>query len=101
MSELMNMGKVYNIIRRIVVSEKSSQLTQYQQCYAFVVAKDATKAEIKAAVEKIFSVDVKAVRTVNSKGKVKRFRGRLGKQANSKKAYVTIAQGQTIELGST
>jgi large subunit ribosomal protein L23 len=95
------MGRMYGIIRKVVISEKASQLTQYQQCYAFVVAKDANKAEIKSAVETIFSVDVVAVTTVNVRGKVKRFRGRLGKQASSKKAYVRLAAGQTIELSTS
>lgn len=92
-------GRIYSVIRRLVVSEKSSNLTQYRQCYVFVVTTDATKSEIKEAVETIFSVDVLAVRTMCLKGKVRRFRGRLGKKANQKKAYVTIAEGQSIGIG--
>lgn len=93
-------GRMYQIIRQLIVSEKSSRLNQFAQCYCFVVAKDASKVEIKQAVESIFSVDVLAVRTVSVKGKLKRFRGRLGRKANSKKAYVTIAEGQVIEIGN-
>ena len=63
------------------------------------VAMDATKAEVKAAVEQMFSVDVKAVNTSIVKGKTKRFRGRLGQRSNTKKAYVSLAAGQQIDTG--
>ena len=61
---------------------------------------DATKPEIKSAVEGIFDVKVTAVNTLNQKGKVKRFRGRLGKRSDSKKAIVTLAEGQSIDVTS-
>ena len=66
---------------------------------ALMMYTDATKAEIKAAVEQLFSVDVTAVNTSIMKGKAKRFRGRLGQRSNIKKAYVSLAEGQQIDTG--
>ena len=64
----------------------------------FRVAKDATKPEVKQAVEALFDVKVKAVNTLNQKGKIKRFRGRLGKRNDVKKAIVTLEEGQMIDV---
>ena len=64
----------------------------------FRVPLDATKPEIKAAVEKLFSVEVTAVNTIRQKGKVKRFRGRVGKRPDYKKAMVSLAEGQSIDV---
>lgn len=96
----MNQERIYTIIKAPVVSEKSTNLAQDSQTYVFKVIKDATKQEVKKAVELIFQVNVLSVTTVNCKGKVKRTRGRMGKHADSKKAYVRLAEGQTIDLAS-
>ena len=64
----------------------------------FQVAMDATKPQIKEAIEAIFSVKVKAVNTTITKGKVKKFRGRLGERSDKKKAYVTLEEGNTIDV---
>jgi large subunit ribosomal protein L23 len=80
-----------------VITEKSTRLAEHNQV-VFRVRKDATKPEIKAAVEALFSVKVTAVNTMNQKGKVKRFRGRPGRRSDVKKAIVTLAEGQTIDV---
>jgi len=87
----------YDIIRSPVVTEKSTLASDHGQV-VFDVAIDATKPQIKAAVEGLFSVKVKAVNTLVRKGKVKRFRGTLGQQSDVKKAVVTLAEGQTIDV---
>jgi large subunit ribosomal protein L23 len=66
----------------------------------FEVAMDATKPQIKEAVENVFGVKVKAVNTVVTKGKVKRFRGRPGERSDKKKAYVTLEEGNTIDVAT-
>jgi large subunit ribosomal protein L23 len=80
-----------------VITEKSTRLGEHNQV-VFRVRKDATKPEIKAAVEALFSVKVTAVNTLNQKGKVKRFRGRPGKRSDVKKAIVTLAEGHSIDV---
>ncbi|QNT68826.1 50S ribosomal protein L23 [Defluviicoccus vanus] len=72
-------------------------ITEHNQV-TFLVATDATKPEIKAAVERLFKVKVMAVNTLRQKGKIKRFRGHLGQRAETKKAIVTLAEGQTIDV---
>ena len=89
--------RMYELIRRPVVTEKSTLASQYNQV-VFVVPLDATKPEIKAAIEGVFKVKVAAVNTLRNDGKVKRFRGQLGRRAASKKAYVTLAEGQQIDV---
>jgi large subunit ribosomal protein L23 len=79
------------------VSEKSARVAEGNQI-VFRVARDATKPEIKAAVELMFEVKVDAVQVVNVAGKAKRFGGRPGKRSDFKKAYVKLAQGQTIDF---
>ena len=66
--------------------------------WSFQVAMDATKPQIKEAIEAIFSVKVKAVNTTITKGKVKKFRGRTGERSDKKKAYVTLEEGNTIDV---
>jgi len=88
---------MYEVIRRPLVTEKSTMASEHNQV-AFEVAVDATKIEIKAALEALFKVKVKAVNTLNQKGKVKRFRGRPGKRSDVKKAIVTLVEGQTIDV---
>lgn len=95
------MSKVshYDIIRNPVVTEKSTMASENSQV-VFDVAISATKPEIKAAVEALFSVKVKAVNTLVRKGKVKRFRQELGTRKDVKKAVVTLAEGQTIDIST-
>ena len=85
-----------DIVLGPVVTEKSTALSAHNQ-YAFRVARGAAKPEIKAAVETLFSVKVSRVNTLNVRGKVKCFRGRLGKRPDAKKAIVTLAEGQSID----
>ena len=80
------------------VSEKAATVAEKGNQIVFRVARDATKPEIKAAVEFMFEVKVEAVQTVNVAGKAKRFGGRSGKRSDFKKAYVKLAQGQAIDF---
>jgi large subunit ribosomal protein L23 len=88
---------MYTIIRTPVVTEKATLLGEKNQV-VFRVAIDSTKPEIKAAVEGLFGVKVTGVNTLVAKGKTKRFRGRPGVRSDVKKAYVTLAAGQSIDL---
>ncbi len=87
----------YDIIRRPVITEKSTAASEHNKVI-FMVARGATKPQIKAAVEALFKVKVTAVNTLNRKGKVKRFRGILGRQSDTKRAIVTLAEGQMIDV---
>ncbi|MFQ5784061.1 MAG: 50S ribosomal protein L23 [Alphaproteobacteria bacterium] len=87
----------YDVIIAPVVTEKSTQGAENNQV-SFRVAGDATKPQIKKAVEAAFGVTVSRVNTLNVKGKVKRFRGRPGKRAGFKKAIVTLAEGHSIDI---
>ena len=80
------------------VSEKAAIVTEKANQVVFRVRKDATKPDIKAAVELMFEVKVDAVQVVNSAGKHKRFGGRAGRRSDFKKAYVRLAEGQTIDF---
>jgi large subunit ribosomal protein L23 len=82
-----------------VITEKSTFVSENNQVI-FNVARDASKPEIKAAVEALFGVKVKAVNTMLRKGKVKRFRGIVGKQSDVKKAVVTLVDGQSIDIAT-
>ena len=95
----MSKFKHYDIIRNPVVTEKSTLVSEHNQV-VFDVAVDASKPEIKAAVEALFSVKVKAVNTLVRKGKVKHFRGELGVRNDVKKAVVTLADGQSIDIST-
>ena len=88
---------MYTIIRSPLITEKSTMLSEKNQV-VFRVALDATKPEIKAAVEGLFGVTVMVVNTLIQKGKTKRFRGRRGVRSDMKKAFVTLAEGQTIDF---
>jgi len=88
---------MYNIIRSPVVTEKATLLGEKNQL-VFRVAMESSKPEIKAAIEGLFGVKVKGVNTLVAKGKTKRFRGRPGVRSDVKKAYVTLAEGQSIDL---
>ena len=87
----------YDVIRKPVITEKATMASE-NGAVVFEVAIDSTKPEIKAAVEGLFGVKVKAVNTTITKGKVKRFRGQLGKRKDVKKAYVTLEEGNTIDV---
>lgn len=87
----------YDIIISPVVTEKSTRISEVDQV-VFRVPLTATKPEIKAAVEKLFGVKVKAVNTLRVKGKKKMFRGRRGQRSDIKKAMVTLASGQRIDV---
>ena len=89
----------YDIIVAPLITEKSTLVSEANQVI-FKVAPKATKPQIKAAVESLFKVKVKAVNTLVRKGKVKIFRGRTGKQSNVKKAIVTLEEGHTIDLAT-
>ena len=90
-------NKAYQIILNPLVTEKSTQQSEFNKM-VFSVPVNATKLEVKSSIEKIFSVKVKTVNTILSKGKVKRFKGVLGRRTNTKKAIVTLAPGNTIDL---
>jgi large subunit ribosomal protein L23 len=94
----MNEAKLYSIIRAPRVSEKTARLQEVSNQYVFEVATDATKADIKVAVEKIFDVKVDAVNVVNVKGKSKSFKNRAGSRGDWRKAYVKLADGQSIDV---
>lgn len=89
--------KMYDLILRPIVTEKSASVMSLNQ-YTFAVRKEATKGQIKSAIEKIFDVEVEKVNTLTHKGKTKKFRGRIGIRSDMKKAIVTVKQGQEIEL---
>ena len=89
----------YDVIRKPIITEKSTMASE-NGAVVFEVAMSANKPAIKDAVEALFGVKVKAVNTVVSKGKVKKFRGRPGKRRDVKKAYVTLAEGNTIDVST-
>ena len=93
----MNPERIYTVLREPHISEKVSVLGDKANQYAFKVAPDATKAEIREAVETLFKVDVNKVTTVNVKGKVKRNARGITRKKNWKKAYITVAQGQELD----
>ncbi|MBO9098193.1 MULTISPECIES: 50S ribosomal protein L23 [Rhizobium] len=89
----------YDVIVSPSITEKSTMVSEYNQV-VFNVALTATKPQIKAAVEALFGVKVTAVNTLRRLGKTKRFRGFVGKQKDVKKAIVTLAEGQTIDVST-
>jgi large subunit ribosomal protein L23 len=91
------MTKRYDVIKSPAITEKATMLSANNQV-VFNVARHATKPQIKAAVEKLFGVKVEAVNTLVRKGKFKRFKGRAAMQSDVKKAVVTLAEGQTIDV---
>jgi len=88
---------MYRIIRAPVITEKATRLSEHGQ-YEFRVAIEASKPEIKAAVEGLFGVQVLAVNTLVQKGKAKRFKGKPGQRSDIKKAFVKLAAGQQIDF---
>jgi large subunit ribosomal protein L23 len=94
----MNIERLLSVINHQVISEKSTFTANKRNQHVFNVAKNANKVEIKNAIEHIFKVKVSDVNIVNIKGKVKRFKNRIGKRSDFKKAYVTLAAGADINL---
>lgn len=90
-------ARAYDIVRSPVITEKATLASEHNQV-TFRVPLDATKGEIKAAVESVFSVKVKAVNTLRQLGKTKRFKGFVGKRSDFKKAIVSLAEGQSIDV---
>lgn len=90
-------GRMYEVLRRPVITEKSTLAGEHNQV-SFFVAVNATKPEIRAAVEGLFGVKVKAVNTIRRQGKNKRFRGRPGQRVEIKKAVVTLADGHSVDV---
>lgn len=88
----------YQVIKKPLVTEKGTRLTAEANQIVFEVAPDANRAEIKKAIENLFKVKVNKVRTMMVRGKIKSFRMSKGKRPNWKKAYVTLKQGEKIEL---
>ena len=89
----------YDLIRKPIITEKAT-LASESGAVVFEVHMDATKPQIKQAVEALFNVKVKAVNTTVTKGKTKRFRGRPGVRSDVKKAYVTLEAGNTIDVST-
>ncbi|MGH8155004.1 MAG: 50S ribosomal protein L23 [Rhodanobacteraceae bacterium] len=95
----MSDDRILTVLRAPHVSEKSTRLSEHNQ-YVFTVAADATKADVKSAVEKMFDVNVLSVNVANTKGKLKLFRFRPGRKASVRKAYVRLAEGQSIDTAA-
>ena len=91
--------EAYDLIRAPMVTEKSTMGSEHNQV-TFRVPLNATKPEIRAAVETLFKVKVKAVNTLRQKGKTKLFRGKLGRRPDYKKAIVSLVEGETIDVTS-
>jgi large subunit ribosomal protein L23 len=89
--------QMYDIIRLPVITEKATNVSEHHQVI-FRVPLAATKREVKAAVEGLFNVQVSAVNTLRVQGKLKRFRGRVGRRSDYKKAIVTLGAGQRIDV---
>ena len=89
----------YDTILAPVITEKATYLSD-QNKVVFRVAKDATKVEIAEAIQELFKVTVVKVNTITVKGKTKRWRGRLGRRSDIKKAIVTLAEGQSIDVAT-
>lgn len=95
---MMNQERVYNVIRRPIVTEKTTMATEKSNQVVFEVATDATKPEVKTAVEALFKVSVLSVSLLNQKGKQKMFGRRAGKRNDVRKAYVTLKAGDAIDF---
>jgi len=87
----------YDVILAPVITEKATAASEQNQVM-FRVARNATKPQIKEAVEKLFDVKVKSVNTLRRRGKLKAFRGRYGRTSDTKRAVVTLEEGQTIDV---
>ena len=92
-------GRLMQVLVAPIVSEKATMIAEKSNSVTFKVLQDATKYEIKAAVELMFKVDVQAVAVLNIKGKTKRFGKSIGRRDNLRKAYVTLKPGQELNIG--
>ncbi len=92
-------GRLMQVLVAPIVSEKATMVADKSNTVTFKVLQDATKPEIKAAVELMFKVEVKGISTVNIKGKTKRFGKSTGRRDNVRKAYVTLKPGQELNIG--
>ena len=95
----MSNERLLSVVRAPRISEKSAKAAEHNQ-YVFEVAPDATKSDVKSAVEQLFDVSVLSVNVVNVKGKLKLFRFRAGRKASVRKAYVRLAEGQSIDVAA-
>jgi large subunit ribosomal protein L23 len=91
-------GRLMSVLVAPIVSEKATMVGEKSNAVTFKVLQDATKPEIKAAVELMFKVEVKGVSVLNTKGKAKRFGKSMGRRDNVRKAYVTLKAGQELNL---
>ncbi len=89
---------IHSVIKKPLVTEKTSQATDANNVVTVIVDRDANKIEIKEAVETLFKVKVDSVRTVNVAGKIKRVGRNIAKKSNWKKAYITLQEGQTLDF---
>ena len=94
----MNEQRLYKVLLAPIVSEKSTMIADKNEQVAFRVSADATKQEIKAAVQLLFKVEVDSVQVLNQKGKVKRFGRSMGRRSDVRKAYVSLKPGQEINF---
>jgi large subunit ribosomal protein L23 len=92
-------GRLMQVLVAPIVSEKATDVAEKKNAITFKVLRDATKPEIKAAVELLFNVKVQAVNVLNQKGKAKRFGKTVGRRDHVRKAYVTLVSGQEINFG--
>ncbi len=98
MSATLNQERLMQVLLAPQISEKATFIAEKNEQVVFRVASDASKPEIKAAVEMLFKVEVKSVQVANVKGKVKRFKGAVGRRKGWKKAYVCLKSGQEINF---
>jgi large subunit ribosomal protein L23 len=98
---MINEQRLLNVVLAPHVSEKATLAAESNNTVVFKVLKDANKEEIKAAVEKLFEVEVNSVRTLNVKGKTKRHGQSFGKRKDWKKAYVVLKEGQDIDFAGS
>ena len=94
----MNQERIMKVLVAPIVSEKSTRLADENRQFAFKVVPDASKPEVRKAVELMFDVKVKGVQMANVRGKAKRFGQKMGKRSDWKKAYVTLAEGHDIDF---
>ncbi|NBV54114.1 MAG: 50S ribosomal protein L23 [Proteobacteria bacterium] len=88
----------YQILKRPLVTEKTTKIAEKGNWLSFEVADDATKPEIKEALQRLYGVEVLAVNTLIQKGKMRGFKGKIGQRSNLKKAFVKLKDGQTVDL---
>ncbi len=96
----MSLNNLYTTVLAPIISEKSNRVGEQSNQYVFQVAVTSSKQQVKAAIEKLFSVNVENVQILNVKGKTKSFKGKPGKRPDWKKAYVKVQSGQLIDFGT-